>query len=64
MAQATTTGERWTLDGDEIDLGSFLSDNREDLTVADAERFAAMHPGEEILLGGGAGATFVLRREA
>lgn len=62
----TTTHEaRWTLDSEPIeDFGAWLSENRDALTVEDALRFATMLPGDETIVGGGAGADFVLRREA
>jgi hypothetical protein len=60
-----TTEKRFTLDGEPIeDFGTFLRENADDFTVEDAQRFDALQPGEEVLLGGGAAATFVLRREA
>jgi hypothetical protein len=60
----TTETKRFTLDGEPVDLAEFLSDNRETFTVAEAEAIAAMAPGAQMLLGGGAGADFLLRCES
>lgn len=58
-----TNETKWTLDGEEIpDFGSWLRENSDALTVEDALRFATMKPGDETLVGGGAGAEFALRR--
>lgn len=59
----TTEPKRWTLDGEPIDLGEFLRDNAETFTVREAERIAAMQPGEQMEVGGGAGASFMLACE-
>jgi hypothetical protein len=64
QAAGTQGQERYSLDGREVELGEFLRDNAETFTIADAERFARMQPGDEVLVGGGAGAAFLLRREA
>jgi hypothetical protein len=56
---------RYTLDGEDIDIEQFLFDNREsfDFDRATVARVRAMRAGDEMTFGGGAAATFVLRRE-
>jgi hypothetical protein len=53
---------RWTLDGEPVEVEDVLMDP----CVEDWQRDQAMslEPGESIVLGGGAGAEFTLRREA
>jgi hypothetical protein len=61
----TKTEATWTLDGERIeDFEAWLRENADAFTVEDALRFAAMVPGEERLVGGGAWGDAVLRREA
>lgn len=60
-----TADEKWVLDEEPIpDFAMWLRENAEAFTVEDALRFAAMLPGDQTVVGGGAGAEFVLRREA
>jgi hypothetical protein len=54
----------WTLDGQPVDLAEFLSDNRETFDIETCHIIGALRPGESLIVGGGAGAEFVLRREA
>lgn len=53
--------KRYTLDGEAIDLAEFAAVN--DLGLAELSAIDAMAIGDEITLGGGAGAEFTLRRE-
>jgi hypothetical protein len=58
-----TETKRYTLDGEAIDLAEFLAENRDWFTVNEAEHLAAMVPGQLEVVGGGAGAEFLLRCE-
>lgn len=51
----------FSLDGEPINLGEFLCDN--DLEEEQVAAIANLQPGESMNFGGGAAATFVLRRE-
>jgi len=53
---------RYTLDGDPVDLDEFLADNAETFTGDEVAAARALRAGEQIVYGGGAWATFVLRR--
>jgi hypothetical protein len=56
----------YTLDDEPVDLDVFLRDNAAPdvagFSDEDLAAIRALRPGEEIVLGGGAGAEFVLRR--
>lgn len=54
--------KQFTLDDQPIDIGEFLVDNEEDFTPEDIARISALQVGEEIVYGGGAFATFTLKR--
>lgn len=54
---------RFTLDGEPTSLLGLVEANAEDgLDLADLQRMAAMQSGQRLLLGGGAGAEFILER--
>jgi len=53
---------KYTLDGEPVDLEAFLRDNAETFTCVDIGAARALQVGEEVAFGGGAWATFVLRR--
>lgn len=53
---------RYTLDGDDVNLAEFIAANAESLTGAEVYLCRHMLPGKELQLGGGAAATYVLRR--
>lgn len=50
----------YTLDGEPVDVDDFLYVNG--YGIKDADHIAAMNIGDEVTYGGGAAATFVLRR--
>lgn len=52
---------RYTLDGEPINLGEFYAAN--DLDAEEVNAIGALKPGEEHLFGGGAAPLFVLRCE-
>jgi len=61
VARKVEQSLRFTLDGAPVDVTQFIADNE-----LDAEQIVAIHnlqPGETMNFGGGASATFVLRRE-
>jgi hypothetical protein len=53
---------RYTLDGEDVDLAEFLAQNAESLSPSELHLCRNMLPGKDLELGGGAAATFVLRR--
>lgn len=55
---------RWTLDGEPVDLVDLERVNPDVFDPELVSLVDRMQPGEETILGGGAGAEFVLRREA
>lgn len=56
---------RFTFDGEPLNLVAFVEQNAEDGNLADmVDAMAHLRPGAEVLLGGGAGATFIVRRVA
>lgn len=57
---ATRARARYTFDGEPMDLADFLRNNREDRrSVA---QVLALAPGETVVLGGGAWASFEVKR--
>lgn len=56
----------YTLDDEPVDVEEFISDNTADdvaaITAEDIACIRALEPGEQIVMGGGAAAEFVLRR--
>lgn len=62
LAQPTPPADVYRLDGEVVDLEAFFRDNAEGLCAEDVADIRALQPGEKIVLGGGAAATFVLSR--
>ena len=53
----------FTLDGEATTLLGLVEANAEDgLDASDLARMAALEPGDQLILGGGAGAEFILAR--
>lgn len=62
-ARAEIDGPKYTLDDEPIiDLDGWLSDNDDFFLNAERQRIRAMAVGESVLVGGGAGATFTVKR--
>lgn len=55
-------GRKYTLDGEPIELYWFFMENWDWLTSSNMQQIISLEPGEEATFGGGAGATFILRR--
>ena len=53
---------RFVLDGAPIDIDDFIEENG--FAMEDIEQIGSLEVGEEVVYGGGAAATFVLRRVA
>lgn len=59
------SGARFTFDGEPLNLVTFVEQNVEDGNLPDMlDAMAHLQLGAEVVLGGGAGATFTVRRVA
>lgn len=53
---------RFTFDGEPLSILTFIEENAETMTADDIAAIRALRPGESIIYGGGAAATFTLTR--